>query len=132
MSALSDFRAAVVARLEAITGYGEAPGGDPEQIPESWTAGFIVDVPAWQVEGDGSVVVLAGEMSVSLWYRADQIAYDQGAWMSAWEAIRAQLESRSWSVAGNATITVVGAESDRVGDRFVGRVLAAWTLTYSR
>lgn len=132
MSALSDFRAAVVTQVATISDYAEAPGGDPEQIPEHWAAGFVIDTPSWSSNGDGGHVVTAGAMTVSLWYRRDQLANEQGDWMSAWEAIRAKLESTSWAVSGSATVVVTGSASRVVGDRFVGELSADWTITYSR
>ena len=132
MSALSDFRAAVVTQVATISGYAEAPGGDPEQIPEHWAAGFVLDTPSWTASGDRNVVVASGSMTISLWYRLDQLDNEQGDWMSAWEAVRAKLEATAWTVSGSATIVVTGADSDVVADRFVGRLLADWTLTYAR
>jgi hypothetical protein len=132
VSALSDFRAAVVTQVATITNYAEAPGGDPEQIPEHWAAGFVVDMPSWTPGGDRNVVVASGAMTVSLWYRRDQLANEQGDWMSAWEAVRAKLESASWAVSGSATIVVTGSASRVVADRFVGELSADWTITYSR
>jgi len=132
VSALSDFRAAVVTQVATISGYGAAPGGDPEQIPEHWAAGFILDTPSWTASGDRNVVVASGTMTISLWYRLDQLSNEQGDWMSAWEAVRAKLESASWAVSGSATIVVTGSASRVVGDRFVGELSADWTLTYSR
>ena len=132
MSALSDFRAAIVSRVSALSGYHECPGGDPEQIPDHWTSGFVVDLPAWTVDGDGGVVVAAGVGAVSLWYRLDQLAFEQGAWMSAWEQLRSQLESTAWTGAGVGVIRVTSSETRRVGDRFVGTVGFDWTLTYAR
>lgn len=132
MSALSDFRAAIVSRVSALSGYHECPGGDPEQIPDHWTSGFVVDMPAWAIDGDGSVVVAAGVGAVSLWYRLDQLAFEQGEWMSAWEAIRAQLEATAWTVSGSGRVVVTGAESERTADRFVGVLRFDWTLTYTR
>ena len=132
MSALSDFRAAVLTQVATVSGYAEAPCGDPEQIPEHWAAGFIVDTPAWTSGGDRNVVVAAGSMTISLWYRRDQLAFEQGDWMSAWEAVRAKLEAAAWTVSGSATVVVTGSASRVVADRFVGELSADWTLTYSR
>ena len=132
MSALSDFRAAIVARVAALTDYEEVPGGDATQVPDHWVNGFVVDMPEWAVDGDGSVKVCRGPLAVELWYRTDQLAFEQGDWMTAWEALSDQLEAASWTVSGSATIVVVGAETERTDDRFIGRLLAEWTLTYSR
>lgn len=133
MSALSDFRADIVARVGALTGHKECPGGDPAQIPDHWTSGFVVDLPEWTVDGDRSAKVCRGPLLVALWYRTDQLSFEQGAWMSAWEALCDQLEATAWDAGkDSATIVVVGAETDRTDDRFVGRLLAEWTLTYSR
>lgn len=132
MSALSDFRAAIVTRVSALSGYSECPGGDPTQIPDHWTSGFVVDLPTWSIDGDSGVVVASGVGTVSLWYRTDQLTFEQGAWMSVWEALRAQLEASSWTVSGSARIVVTGADSDRTADRFVGKLVFNWFLTYAR
>lgn len=132
MSALSDFRAAIVSRISAMSGYYECPGGDSTQIPDHWAAGFIVDMPTWSAIGQGATERVDGSGSVELWYRADQMAFEQGAWLTAWEALRSRLESTAWTGAGVGVIRVTAAQTRRVDDRFVGVVGFDWTLTYAR
>jgi hypothetical protein len=132
VSALSDWRAAVIARVGTISGYAEAPGGDPTQIPEHWAAGFIVDMPGLDVSGDGGVVVARGTLTISLFYRRDSLAWEQGEWLTAWEQVRDTLEDPAWTAGTPGVLTVTGAASEVDGDTFVGRVIADWTLTYTR
>lgn len=132
MSALSDWRAAVIARVGTISGYAEAPGGDPTQIPEHWAAGYIVQMPSWTAIGQGATELAVGSGVVELWYRADQMAYEGGEWMSAWEALRSSLEATGWTGAGAGVIRVTSADTRLVADRFVGVVGFDWTLTYAR
>ena len=132
MSALSEFRAAVVTQLQTISGYYEAPGGDPEQIPEHWAAGFVLLTPSWDAVGQGATELVNGSGTVELWYRADQGAFEAGEWMSNWEAVRSKLESTAWTGAGVGVVRVTTASTRTVGDRFVGVVGFDWTLTYAR
>lgn len=132
MSALSDFRAAIVTRVAAISGYSEVPGGDATQIPDHWATGFIVQMPKWDAIGQGATELVNGSGTIELWYRTDQIAFEQGSWMSAWEAVRSQLESTGWTGAGVGVVRVTTADTRTVDDRFVGVVGFDWTLTYAR